>query len=69
MPGDNQNTSVEGAKARQNEQELKTQTVGEALQQGRQEQVERSEKLSKEQADALYEERMEEEYAKREGGA
>ena len=69
MPGDNQNTSAEGARAQQNEQERKTQTVGEALQQGRQEQVERSEKLSKEQADALYEERMEEGYAKRESGA
>lgn len=71
MPGDNQNTAAEGAKAQQYEQELNrsTQTVGDALQEETQEKNERVEQLSKEQADRLYEERMEEEYAKREGGA
>ena len=68
MPGanDNQNTSVEGQKAQLHQQELKTETVGEALQK---EQETRAQQISKEEADRLYEERMEEEYAKREGGA
>ena len=68
MPGDK--ATVE---AQKNEQELratttdtKTQTVGEAMQK---EQETRAQQITKEQADKLYEERMEEEYAKREGGA
>ena len=72
MPNENnQPQSAEGAKAHQFEQDFKgnQQTVGEALTQERQKTQERTEKLSKEQADRLYEERIEEEYAKREGGA
>lgn len=72
MPNENsQPQSAEGAKAQQFAQDLKgnQQTAGEALTHERQKTVERTEKLSKEQKDALYEERMEEEYAKREGGA
>lgn len=72
MPGanDNQNTSAEGQKAQLHQQELKTETVGEAMQKEQETPCEtRAQQISKEQAEKLYEERMEEEYAKREGGA
>lgn len=72
MPGDNQNQNAiaEGQKGQLHQQELKTETVGEAMQKGRETSLEtRAQQISKEEADKLYEERMEEEYAKREGGA